>query len=197
MHHADISFCGAKLCSQPSRSFGGGGDLVHGQWGRRVLGHRGFLLHSSISFTRLCLFYPFLIHLLRMGEQLSDGLTETVLPWEFHDSWELWGSLKRCSISPLAVLCPSDSTATGWPGAEETQTQHPAVFQEVLRTGMMSRGTIAGRARLKAPAYTDQFPLSLPGVLGQVHVSEQSQSRSALPEQPGTLPCVLGIPQPL
>lgn len=46
---------------------------------------------------------------------------------------------------------------------------------------MMSRGTIAGRARLKAPAYADQFPLALPGDLGQVHVAEQSQSRSALP----------------
>lgn len=46
---------------------------------------------------------------------------------------------------------------------------------------MMSRGTIAGRARLKAPACTDQFPLSLPGDLGQVHVVEQSQIRSALP----------------
>lgn len=46
---------------------------------------------------------------------------------------------------------------------------------------MMSRGTIAGRARLKAPAYADQFPLSLPGDLGQVHGAEQSQSRSALP----------------
>ena len=46
---------------------------------------------------------------------------------------------------------------------------------------MMSRGTIAGRARLKAPAYTDQVPLSLPGGLGQVHVAEQSQGRSTSP----------------
>lgn len=139
------------------------------------------------------LFYSFLIHLLRMGEQLSDGLRETVLPWEFHTSWELWGSLKCCSISLLAVLCLRDSTTLGWPGAVETQTQLCSTQQPFRRysgTGMMSRGTIAGRARLKAPAYTDQFPLSLPGDLGQVHVAEQSQSRCAFPEQPGTLPCV-------
>lgn len=61
----------------------------------------------------------------------------------------------------------------------------------------MSRGTI-GRARLKAPAYTEQFPLSLPGDLGQGHVAEQSQSRSALPGAAGDLaPCPVYPTAPL
>lgn len=46
---------------------------------------------------------------------------------------------------------------------------------------MLSRGTIAGRARLEAAVYADQFPSSLPGDLGQAHVAEESEGRSAPP----------------
>lgn len=40
---------------------------------------------------------------------------------------------------------------------------NPPGLWEVLRNRQMSRGTIAGRARLKAPIYADQFPSSLQG----------------------------------
>lgn len=54
----------------------------------------------------------------------------------------------------------------------------------------MSRGTIAGRARLKAPVYADQFPSSLPGDLGQASAAGESEGRSAPPRAARALaPC--------
>ena len=109
-----------------------------------------------------------------------------VLPWEFHTSWEQ-GTVGKCEMlqhlsSGCALPQWQHSNALAWTGEEETGTQLCSTQQSFRRCSGrgMSRGTIAGRARLKAPAYADQFPLSLPGDLGQVHVEEQSQSRSVL-----------------
>lgn len=58
-----------------------------------------------------------------------------VLLGEFHTNWELWGSLKCCSISLLAVPCPSDSTVTHWPGLVKRKPERSYVAPSSLSEG--------------------------------------------------------------
>lgn len=61
-----------------------------------------------------------------------------------------------------------------------TGTQQPS------GSSTRSRGTMLGRARLQAPAQCRPVPLLLPGLLGWLRGTEQSQSKPAVPKAAGT-----------
>lgn len=153
VHRADSGFWG------PGSAHGQAAAPEGGIWLSRAHSGTGFLPRSGVSFCsrgddlRLLVWY-FLIHLLKMGGPVSEGLRAEPCPGDpIALGSGFCGKPRGCSISPLAVPAPVNFI---WPGPVERNSKAATGTQQPSRrgsgAGMRSRGTILGRARLQAPA---------------------------------------------